>query len=134
MPGPAGRSQQSQPSEPTIHERAFLYQFFGKAEAPDTWTADTACPADSPVLYAVTAKAETLLGEARAPANPTTPLRNAHSCGMSTPPPQSRPGSRMQGRTRGQVPAPPARPATCVPLPEPVALPETMPGAEGEAA
>jgi hypothetical protein len=41
---------------------------------------------------------------------------------------------RKQGRTRGQVPASHARPATCVPLPEPVALPETTPGAEGEAA
>ena len=45
-----------------------------------------------------------------------------------------RPRQRKQGRTRGQVPAPPARPAKCVPLPEPVALPETTPGAEGEAA
>lgn len=117
MPGPAGRSQQAQPSGPTLHERAFLYQSFGKAEAPDTWTADAACPAASPVQYAVTAKAETLLGEARAPANPTTPLRNAHSYGICTRPPQARRG-----------------PSACVPLLEPVALPETTPGAESEAA
>jgi len=74
VPGPAGRSQQAQPSEPTIHERAFLYQFFGKAEAPDTWTADAACPAASPVLYAVTAKAETLLGGGPRPGEPDDPL------------------------------------------------------------
>jgi hypothetical protein len=117
VPGPAGRSQQAQPSEPTIHERAFLYQFFGKAEAPirgrqtrPVLRLRRSCMPSPP-------KPKPCWGEARAPANPTTPLRNAHSYGMCTRPPQARPG-----------------PSACVPLPEPVALPETTPGAESEAA
>jgi len=90
--GPAGRPPQAQPGEPAITERTFLYQFSRQAEAPDTSTADAAQPADSPIPYTLTAKAENLLEEAGATANPTTPLRNTHSCGMGTRPPQARPG------------------------------------------
>ena len=75
MTGPAGRPPQAQPGEPAITERTFLYQFSGQAEASDAWTADAAHPADSPLPYTLTAKAETLLGEADAPTNPTTLLR-----------------------------------------------------------
>ena len=117
MTRPADRPQQAQPSGPASTDRTFLYQFFRQAEAPHTWTADVACPADPPIPYTLTAKAETPLEEVGAPANPTTPLRNAHSYGMRTRPPQARPG-----------------PSACVPLPEPVAPPETTPGAESEAA
>ena len=92
MTGPAGRPLQAQPTEPAATERPFLYQFSGQAEPPDTWTADAAYPAGSPITYALTPKAENLLEEAGATANPTTPLRNAHSCGMGTRPPQARPG------------------------------------------
>ena len=52
-------------SEPPVN-RTFLYQSFGQPEAPDTWTADAPYAADSPVSYTLTAKAETLLGEADA--------------------------------------------------------------------
>ena len=92
MTRPADRPQQAQPSGPASTDRTFLYQFFRQAEAADTWTADVACPADSPIPYTLTAKAENLLEEAGATANPTTPLRNTHSCGMGTRPPQARPG------------------------------------------
>jgi len=87
--GPAARSQQPQPAEPTATDHAFVYQSLGQPEAPDTWTVNAACPADAPVPYTLTAKAETLLGE---PANPTSPLPTGHACGMATQPPQARPG------------------------------------------
>ena len=92
MTRPAERPQQPQLSGPTSTERTFLYQSFGQAEAPDTWTADVAYPAespDSPVPYTLTAKAETLLGE---PGFPATPLRNAHSRDVSTQPLHARSG------------------------------------------
>ena len=92
MTGPVGRPPQAQPGEPAITERTFLYQFSGQAEPPDTWTADAAYPADSPVPYTLTAKAETLLGKADAPTNPTTPLRKGHPCGMCSLPPQAQAG------------------------------------------
>ena len=96
MTGPAERSQQAGPGEPTGTERTFLYSFSGQSEAADTWTADAAYPADSPVPYALTAKAETLLGEA---GSPTPPLRNAQARGMAPRPPQARPGLPGQART-----------------------------------
>jgi hypothetical protein len=87
--GPAERSQQAQPTETTATERAVLYAYFWESEAPDMWTADASYPADSPVPYTLTTKAETLLGEV---GSPTPPLRNTHPCGMGTRPPQARPG------------------------------------------
>jgi len=90
--GPAARSQLAQPSEPALTDRTVLFASFRQAEASDTWTADAAYPADSPdspVPYTLTAKAETLLGEA---CSPTTPLRKPHSCGMRTHPPHARSG------------------------------------------
>ena len=54
MTRPADRQQQAQPSEPASTDRTFVYQFFSQAEAPDTWTADAAYPADSPVPYTLT--------------------------------------------------------------------------------
>jgi hypothetical protein len=90
--GPAARPERAQASGPTPIDRTFLYQFFRQSEASDTWTADAACPADSPdspVPYTLTAKAETLLGET---GYPTTPLPNAHSCAICTQPPPARPG------------------------------------------
>ena len=99
MTGPAARSQQPQLSEPALTDRTFLYQSFRQAEAPDTWTADAAYPADSPdspVPYTLTAKAETLLGET---GSPTHPLRNTHACDMCTRPPQARSGRSGQPRT-----------------------------------
>ena len=46
----------------TLTDDGFLYASFRQVEAPDTWTADAAYPADSPIPYTLTAKAETLLG------------------------------------------------------------------------
>ena len=92
MTRPADRQQQAQPSEPASTDRTFVYQFFSQAEAPDTWTADAAYPADSPVPYTLTAKAETLLEEAGATANPTTLLPKAHPCDTGTRSPHARPG------------------------------------------
>ena len=92
MTGPAKGPQQAQPGGPTPTDRTYVYQSFGQAEAPDTWTADVAYPAespDSPVPYTLTAKAETLLGE---PGFPATPLRNAHSRDVSTQPLHARSG------------------------------------------
>ena len=96
MTGPAERSPQAEPGGPTGTDRTFLYSFSGPAEAADTWTADAAYPADSPVPYTLTAQAETLLDEA---GSPTPPLRNAQARGMATRPPQARPGLSGQART-----------------------------------
>jgi hypothetical protein len=92
MTRPADRPHQAQPSEPAPTDRTFVYQFFRQPEAPDTWTADAALPADPPIPYTLTPKAETLLEKAGAPANPTTLLPTAHSCGLGTRPLQARPG------------------------------------------
>jgi hypothetical protein len=100
--GSADRSQQAEPSEPTATERTFLYQFAGPAEAPDTWTADAAYPADSPdspdspVPYTLTANAETLLDGT---GSPTPPSPNAHARGMGTRPRQPRSGLSGPART-----------------------------------
>jgi hypothetical protein len=94
--GPAERSQQARLSEMTSTERAVLHTSFRPAVAADTWTADAAYTADSPVPYTLTAKAETLPGEV---GSPTPPLRNAHACGMETQPPQARPSLPGQPRT-----------------------------------
>ncbi len=96
MTGPAERSQQAEPGEPTGTDRTFLYSFSGQAETADTWTADAAYPADSPVPYTLTAQAETLLDEV---GSPTSPLRNAQACDMGTRPPQASPGLSGQART-----------------------------------
>ena len=193
MTGPA--AQPPQPNGPTTTDCTFLYQSFRQPEAPDTWTADAAYPVhslDSPVPYTLTAKAETLLGEA---GSPTILLRKAHACGICTRPPQARSGLSGQPRTYiTEISLPPtaeeisklagmyggemalqvvlvgylrqlpesralvlamnrspvtvkvrpvwrrasfrlrANPAAYVPPPEPVALPQIKPGAEGEAA
>ena len=99
MTGPA--AQPPQPNGPTTTDRTFLYQSFRQPEAPDTWTADAAYPADSldsPVPYTLTAKAETLLGET---GYPTPLLPKVHSCAMSTRPPQA--GSGSSGQPRAYV-------------------------------
>ena len=96
MTGPADRPQQPQPGAPMSDERRFPRATFEAAGPPDTWTADAAYPADSPVPYTLTAKAETLLEE---DGYPTPLLRNAQACGMRTSPPQSRPGLSGQART-----------------------------------
>jgi len=46
----------------TLTDDGFLYASFRQVEAPDTWTADAAYLADSPIPYTLTAKAATLLG------------------------------------------------------------------------
>lgn len=96
MTGPADRWQHAGPGETTDTERAFPYAFSGHAGAADTWTADAAYPADSPIPYTLTAQAETLLGEA---GSPTPLLLNAQARGMGTRPPQARPGTSGQART-----------------------------------
>lgn len=96
MTGPADRSQQAGPGEPTVTERHFLYSFSGQSGAAGTWTADAAYPADSPIPYTLTARAETLLGEV---GSPTPPLPNAQARGMATRPPQAGPGLSGQART-----------------------------------
>jgi hypothetical protein len=77
--GPAESSQPPQPGGRTSDEPHFLRATFRQSDAPDTWTADAVSPADSPVPYTLTAKAETLLDE---DGNPTDPLRKAHARGM----------------------------------------------------
>jgi hypothetical protein len=76
--------QTTVPGDPAMFEpptdRTFLYQSFRQAEAPDTWTADAAYAADSPVPYTLTAKAETLLEDV---ASPTTAAREADAGGMT---------------------------------------------------
>lgn len=88
MTDPAA-SPQPQPGEPTTTERTFMGANFKPLEAPDTWTADATWPAESPVPYTLTPKAETALGWY---SNPTPPLRNTQACGMRTRPPQAQPG------------------------------------------
>lgn len=90
----------------TLTDGGFLYASFRQVEAPDTWTADAAYPADSPIPYTLTAKAETLLGEA---SSPTTLLRKAHACGIRTRPPQARSGlSGQPGTYATKISVPPS--------------------------
>jgi hypothetical protein len=96
--GPAARSQQLQPGEPAPTGEPGRGASFRPAEAPDTWTADAAWPADSPVPYTLTAKAETALADT---GSPTYLLRNAHPCDIGTRPPQARPG--LSGQQRAYV-------------------------------
>ena len=97
MTGPAA-SPQPQPGEPTGTERTFLVESFRPAQAPDTWTADAAYPADSPIRYALTPQAETALDEY---GSPTDLLRNGHACDMGAHHPQ--PGSGPSGQPRTYV-------------------------------
>jgi hypothetical protein len=99
--GPAASSQQPQPTEPTSTDHTFVYQSLRQPEAPDTWTANAAYPADSPVPYTLTAKAETLLDEAGSPASP---LPNGHACAMSTQSPPGRSGQPLTYITEISVP------------------------------
>jgi len=66
-------------SGPLIN-RTVLYQSFRQAEVPGTGTGDAAYAADLPVPYTLTAKAETLLGDA---GSPTTAAREADAGGMT---------------------------------------------------
>ena len=126
MTGPAKGPQQAQPSGPTPTDRTFVYQSFRHAEASGTWTADAAYPADSPVPYTLTAKAETLLGE---PGSPEDSLaeralswyEHAPVTGPAWPP---RPAARLRYRDlRAAVRQrdPPAVPRMKDPEPEPEA-------------
>ena len=89
MTQPPASPHQPQPSGPDIDERAHTRGPFKPPEAPDTWTADAAWPANSPIPYTLTPKAETALGWYSCP---TPPLRNSQACGMQTRPPQAQPG------------------------------------------
>ena len=78
-----------------LPDRTVLYQPFRQAEAPDTWTADAAYAADSPVRYTLTAKAETLLGDVGSPA---TTAREADAGGMTAHDPHAESGLFRQPR------------------------------------
>jgi hypothetical protein len=91
--GPADRPQQPGPDGPTGAGRAFPRATFGQAEPSGTQTADAAYPADSPVPYTLTAKAETLLGDV---GSQQYLLRNAQTCDMRVTPPQA--GSGLSGQ------------------------------------
>ena len=96
MTGAAARSQHPQPGQPATTDGPAPDAFFGSSEAPDTWTADAAYPADSPVRYTLTPQTETLPAET---GNPTGLLRNGHVCGMSAHDPQPESGPSGQPRT-----------------------------------
>lgn len=96
MTGPAGSSQPPQPDARTSDEPHFPRATFRPYDAPGTWTADAAYPADSPVPYTLTAKAETLLAPDGCP---TTPLQNGHDCGICTDSRQAQSGPSAQPRT-----------------------------------
>ena len=85
--------QSTTPGDPAMVEpltdRTFVYQFFGQAEAPGTWTADAAHAADLPVPYTLTAQAETLLEDA---GSPTTAAREADAGGMTAHDPHAESG------------------------------------------
>ena len=89
MTEPAAKAQQPQPSGPTPTDEPYWGAIFRPPEAPDTWTANATWPADSPVPYTLTAKAETLLGDT---SSQKYLLRNVHACDMGTTSPQARPG------------------------------------------
>jgi hypothetical protein len=105
--------QTTTPGDPAMVEpltdRTFVYQFFGQAEAPDTWMADAAYPADSlnsPVPYTLTAKAETLLGDA---GSPTTAAREADAGGMTAHDPHADSGLfRQPGNYIAEISVPPS--------------------------
>ena len=96
MTRPAESSQPPQPGGRTSDGPHFLRATFRQSDAPDTWTADAVSPADSPVPYTLTAKAETLLG---AYGCPTTPLLKGHACGMRTDSRQTQSGPSAQPRS-----------------------------------
>jgi hypothetical protein len=91
--------QTTTPGDPAMSRpltnRTFLYQSFGQPEAPDTWTADAAYAADSPVPYTLTAQAETLLDDA---SFPTTATREADAGGMTPHDPHAESGLFRQPR------------------------------------
>ena len=106
MTRPADRPQQAQPSGPASTDRTFLYQFSGQAEPPDTWTADAACPADSPIPYTLTAKAETLLDDIGSSA---TAAREADAGGMTAHDPHAGSGLfRQPGNYITKISLPPS--------------------------
>lgn len=90
---PGGRAE---PTGPAGTDHTFLYQPSAQSAVPGTWPADAAYPADSPIPYTLTTKAETLLGEA---GRPTAPLRNTHACDMRPDVPHAPPGPAGQPRT-----------------------------------
>lgn len=96
MTGPADSIQPPQPGHPAPDERDFLHATFRQSEASDTWTVDAAYPAEIPIPYTLTAKAETLLGSDGCP---TTPLPNGHARGMRTDSRQAQSGPSAQPRT-----------------------------------
>jgi hypothetical protein len=96
MTRPAARSQQAQPSEPALTDERASQAYFKQPEASDTWTADAAYPADSPVPYTLTPQAETLLEEA---GSPTTARREADAGGMTAHAPQAESGLSGLPRT-----------------------------------
>ena len=91
MTDPAATAPPPQPDEPTTTERLHAHANFKPPEALDTWTADATWPAESPVPYTLTPKAETALFQY---SSPTPPLRNTQACGMRTRPPQAGPGGQ----------------------------------------
>jgi hypothetical protein len=96
--GPADRPQQPGPGGTTGSERNDLYSFFRHAQTPGTWTSDAPYPADSPIPYTLTVKAETLLGEA---GSPTSASPKMHAHGMTAHAPQAETG--RLGRPRAYV-------------------------------
>jgi hypothetical protein len=63
-------SPQPQPSEPRTMGRTFMGANFKPPGAPDTWTADATWPAESPIPYTLTPKAETALFQYSSPTPP----------------------------------------------------------------
>jgi len=95
---PAARSQHVQPPGPASNEQRDLSANFRQAQTPDTWTTEAAYPADSPVPYTLTPKAEILLGEA---GPPTLGDCEADARDMTAHDPQA--GSGLPGQPRTYI-------------------------------
>ena len=93
MTEPEANAQQPPPTGPTTVERTHLGATFTPHEPPRTPTADASWPADSPVPYTLTAKAETLLGTT---APESSSCGTGMLCGIRSTSPQPGPGPSGQ--------------------------------------
>jgi hypothetical protein len=94
----AARSLQEQSPGPAPKEPHNWSATFRQAQTPDTCTAQAAYPADSPIPYALTPKAETLPGEV---SSPTPADREADAERMTAHDPQA--GSGLPGQPRTYI-------------------------------
>lgn len=104
--GPPSSSRRPHPSGPTGTDVRKIYDFSRQPETSEADAVYPAQPADSPVPYTLTPKAEALLEEA---ASPTAVSRQAHAGGMAAHDLQAQSGPGSQACTYvTEISVPPA--------------------------